>query len=107
MDDETKKLILETLGLFFAFCIMMLIVGILAGCTSKLEAETKTGTPLGHDRFYVIEGEKGETYNTETIYVDTETGVQYLWVRSGYAGGLTVLLDHDGKPLIAEGYRDY
>ena len=34
------------------------------------------------------------------IWVDTETGVNYLFRASGYAGGLTVLLDRDGKPVI-------
>ena len=33
------------------------------------------------------------------ILRDKETGVQYLWVKSGYAGGLSPLLDKDGKPL--------
>ena len=30
------------------------------------------------------------------IWVDKETGVNYLYHASGYAGGLTVLLDKDG-----------
>ena len=34
------------------------------------------------------------------IWVDTETGDNYLYHSSGYAGGLTVLLDKDGKPVI-------
>ncbi len=34
------------------------------------------------------------------ILVDKETGVNYLFCSSGYAGGLTVLLDKDGKPII-------
>ena len=34
------------------------------------------------------------------IYVDKETGVNYLFHCSGYAGGLTVLLDEEGKPII-------
>ena len=34
------------------------------------------------------------------ILVDKETGINYLLVSSGYAGGLTVLLDKDGKPVI-------
>ena len=38
------------------------------------------------------------------IIIDTKTGVQYLYVRSGYGGGLTVLVDKDGKPLLAPGY---
>ena len=34
------------------------------------------------------------------IWVDKETGVNYLFVSSGYAGGLTPLLDRDGKPVV-------
>ena len=34
------------------------------------------------------------------IWVDTETGVNYLFYQSGHAGGMTVLLDKDGKPVI-------
>ena len=36
----------------------------------------------------------------EFVLVDKETGVNYLFVQSGYAGGLTPLLDADGKPVI-------
>lgn len=35
------------------------------------------------------------------IWVDRETGVNYLFTSSGYAGGLTVLLGSDGKPVIS------
>jgi len=34
------------------------------------------------------------------IYVDTETGVNYLFVDRSTGGGLTPLLDKDGKPVI-------
>ena len=34
------------------------------------------------------------------VWVDTETGVNYLFKANGYAGGLTALLDKDGKPVI-------
>lgn len=34
------------------------------------------------------------------IWVDKKTGVNYLYHSSGYSGGLTVLLDKDGKPVI-------
>lgn len=37
------------------------------------------------------------------IVTDTETGVQYLFVKSGYGGGLTVLVDADGNPIVASG----
>ena len=31
---------------------------------------------------------------------DTETGVNYVFHKDGYAGGLTPLLDKDGKPVV-------
>ena len=34
------------------------------------------------------------------IWVDKETGVNYIFHFSGYAGGMTVLVDQDGKPVI-------
>ena len=34
------------------------------------------------------------------ILVDKETGVNYIFCTSGSAGGLTVLLDREGKPVI-------
>ena len=36
----------------------------------------------------------------KVIFIDKETGVNYLFVCSGYAGGLTPLADADGKPVI-------
>ena len=35
------------------------------------------------------------------IWVDRETGVNYLYKSSGYSGGLTVLVDAEGKPIIS------
>ena len=35
------------------------------------------------------------------IWVDKETGVNYLYHYSGNSGGLTPLLDRDGKPVIS------
>ena len=42
-----------------------------------------------------------ENMGGEQIIVDKVTGVNYRFVTSGYAGGLTVLLDRDGKPVIS------
>ena len=42
-----------------------------------------------------------ENLGSEYILVDKVTGVNYLFVQSGYAGGLTPLLDRDGKPIIS------
>ena len=41
------------------------------------------------------------------IWVDKETGVNYLYHTSGYAGGLTVLLDQDGKPIVTPVEKEY
>ena len=41
-----------------------------------------------------------EAIGGRMILVDKVTGVNYLFVSSGYAGGLTPLLDRDGKPVI-------
>ena len=35
------------------------------------------------------------------IWVDRETGVNYLFHKDGYSGGLTPLLDRDGKPIVS------
>ena len=52
------------------------------------------------NRFEVILTEgNGLTSPTRKILRDTVTGVQYLFVQDGYAGGLTPLLDKDGKPV--------
>lgn len=50
-------------------------------------------------RFEVIDSEVGLTKGL-TILRDKETGVQYLFYKEGYGGGLTPLLDKDGKPVI-------
>ena len=34
------------------------------------------------------------------IWVDTQTGVQYFFHQSGYAGGMAVLVDAEGKPIL-------
>ena len=34
------------------------------------------------------------------IWVDRETGVNYLYHREGYSGGLSPLLGREGRPVI-------
>lgn len=38
--------------------------------------------------------------NVTEIWVDKQTGVNYIFHAAGYAGGITPLLDRDGKPVI-------
>ena len=50
-------------------------------------------------RFEKIYSQKG--MSVMEIWVDKETGVNYVFHASGYAGGMTPLLDRDGKPIIS------
>lgn len=40
------------------------------------------------------------TINVSEIWVDMETGVNYFYHAAGYSGGLSVLLDEEGKPIV-------
>ncbi len=51
------------------------------------------------DRFEKTYAQSSPGRLTE-IWVDRATGVNYLFHASGYAGGMTVLLDREGKPVI-------
>lgn len=51
------------------------------------------------DRFEKIYSQS--TFTTDTqILLDKETGVNYVFHQVGSAGGLTPLLDADGKPVV-------
>jgi hypothetical protein len=41
------------------------------------------------------------TVNVMEIWVDKETGVNYVFHVNGYAGGMSPLLDRDGKPVVS------
>lgn len=50
------------------------------------------------DRFIKIYSQG--TLNSVEILVDSVTGVNYLFTRSGNSGGLTALLNPDGSPVV-------
>ena len=50
------------------------------------------------DRFVKIYSQG--SFTTLQIWVDRETGVNYLWQSSGYGGGLTPRLKPDGTPGV-------
>ena len=58
------------------------------------------------DKRFEIVYQEGGFMGAKTIYVDKETGVNYLFIVSGYAGGLTPLLDAEGKPVITKETAD-
>ena len=55
------------------------------------------------DRFEVVykEGSQIKDEGQRQILVDKQTGVNYLVWKSGYAGGITPLLDSEGKAVVS------
>ena len=45
------------------------------------------------------------TFAVNEIWVDTQTGGNYLYHTSGSGGGITPLLDREGKPVISSSYE--
>ena len=59
---------------------------------------------MAKDRFDIQEKENVSLMTETMVIVDKETGVNYLFVHRGYGGGLTPLLDADGKPVITKDF---
>lgn len=51
------------------------------------------------EKRFVKKYSQGKIDVTE-IWVDMKTGVNYMYHHAGYSGGLTPLLDAEGKPII-------
>ena len=58
---------------------------------------------MGNDRFEKVYSQGA--MNVTEIWIDKESGVNYLYQASGYSGGLTPLLDREGKPVISPVYN--
>jgi len=56
-------------------------------------------------RFVKTLMESGWSGRTE-VWVDRQTGVNYLFHSDGNAAGLTVLLNRDGTPVITTVFED-
>lgn len=54
---------------------------------------------MSEKRFIKIYKQNGFA-DVAQIWVDRETGVNYLYMKEGYGAGLTPLLDKDGKPVV-------
>ena len=46
-------------------------------------------------------------FGSNEIWVDRQTGVNYLFHASGYASGMCVLVDREGKPVITPVPKEY
>lgn len=92
--DRMKKL------KYIAALLLMFMVSFVGGCVG---ADAKTAEADEPDRFVVIERQCANYGANYDVFVDSKTGVNYLFVKSGYGGGLTVLVDAEGKPLVDRG----
>lgn len=53
------------------------------------------------ERFLITYSQGNAFGNHQQVWVDKQTGVNYLYItRGGYAGGLTPLLKADGTPVV-------
>lgn len=59
---------------------------------------------MAKDRF--VKTYSQGTLNITEIWVDRETGVNYMFHAGGYAGGLTPLLDREGNPVVTTVYEE-
>ena len=46
-------------------------------------------------------------FGCNEIWVDRQTGVNYLYHMNGNSGGLTVLLNRDGTPVVTPVPKSY
>lgn len=60
---------------------------------------SKANTPI-KDRFVVVQQDDQQLSGKYYILADRETGVQYLYICSGYGRGITPILNADGTPQI-------
>ena len=77
----------------------------IAGCSERAAAQEERASRW---RFLVSEQANDAIWTNTFLITDTETGCQYLWVLraidTGGAGGLTLLVDADGKPMLDSRY---
>ena len=72
---------------------------IFSGCGRTRKVETSEVDK----RFLILNDTNNGMNGYRQIIVDRETGVMYLFVGYSYKGGLTIMVDADGNPLIYDG----
>lgn len=81
-----------------AILAMVAIATILTGCGNTIKGADAFDNPT---RFRI---ESGGSSIGVALVTDRDTGVQYL--MNTHTGTFTVLVDKDGKPWLANGWRD-
>lgn len=78
--------------------IMLALAISLSGCSGRNSNAESNTEDENSERFRKVYSEY-----PNTIYVDSETNVMYFWHTGGYSGGLTVMVNENGQPLIWKG----
>ena len=78
---------------FLVALLSVLCVFMVSGCDNTIEPQTK-------EEQLSVEFISISTNTLAEIYVHKKTRVMYLWANGG---GLTIMLDENGKPLLWEG----
>lgn len=85
--------------LFSLFLILIIPICLLfSGCGTEKSPSYESNT----GRFLLVYSQEKDSDKID-ILVDTKTRVMYLWSRHGYSGGLTIMVDSNGNPMIWEG----
>lgn len=83
-------------AIFITLLIAILVSSIIVLCACDIE------TYEDYDRFVTIGIYELSSGTDARLMYDKETKVMYLFVKEGYGGGLTVLLNPDGTPMLYE-----
>lgn len=83
--------------------VLVICLATLTGCDKEITSSSYKKEPYGDGRFKYISSEKVGADDYGRVIVDNKTGVEYFFYKVGYGGGMTVLVDKDGKPVIYEG----
>lgn len=90
------KILVHALAIGVVILFLMLVAIYCNGCGKQ-----SAPAPLQYEGRMKYAGTSGTLME---VWIDTETGICYLLQ---YKGGIVVMVDHDGKPFVANGWRDY
>lgn len=103
MWDAMWSAIKILLGVIAVIALILTIIEVKTDAVQNAtERAAETMAKKQEERFFWGGGNNG----VADIIIDRETGVCYLWKAAGYKGGLTVLVDADGNPVIWEGENE-
>lgn len=86
------------ISIFFGLALIAFVFGS-AYVLKGISQDSKTKASMPEDRFIKI-----EDWGDNFVMYDRKTKVQYfVFGEYNHGGGITVLVDADGKPLLYEG----